>query len=83
MKAVSKNDADFILESLKEGMHVDGRSLQERRNIVFAFGRKDGQVLLQAGGTVLYTTVTTSLKNPFIEREREGAYKINVSLGRE
>jgi len=80
MKAVSKNDSEFILETLKQGMHVDGRPLLERRKMTFAFGKEDGQVLLQIGNTVLYTTLATYLRNPFIEREREGMYKINVNL---
>ena len=80
MKSVSKNDTEFILEGLKSGIRVDGRSLMEYRDISFAFGKSDGQVMVQMGNTVIYTSLSTVIVDPFIERAREGMYRINVRL---
>jgi len=78
MKQVSKNDSGFILEALKSGIRVDGRGWLDHRNFTFAFGKNDGQVFVQLGNTVIYTTLKTVIVDPYIERAREGIYRINV-----
>ncbi|MDR3549371.1 MAG: hypothetical protein P4M11_14090 [Candidatus Pacebacteria bacterium] len=77
-KANSKNDAEFMLESLKSGLRLDGRGPLEYREMSFAFGKADGQVMVQIGRTVIYITLSTVVVDPFVERAREGIYRINV-----
>ena len=77
-KPNSKNDSEFVLESLKTGLRLDGRAPLEYRDLSFAFGREDGQVMVQLGKTIIYTTLSTVIVDPFVERAREGIYRINV-----
>ena len=65
-KALSKNDAEFVLEGLKTGIRLDGRNNMDYRDMSFAFGKEDGQVMVQLGNTIIYTTLSTVLVDPFV-----------------
>jgi hypothetical protein len=48
---ISNNERVFILEALKQGLRVDGRSPFDLRTIDFKFGTTPGVVLVQLGRT--------------------------------
>ncbi|EFA81538.1 Putative exosome complex exonuclease [Heterostelium album PN500] len=77
---LSKNEKDFILSSIDQGLRVDGRRLNDMRSIKINFGKQYGMVEVQLGRTRVYTTVTCEVTEPKPERPNEGFFIFNTDV---
>ncbi|KYR00615.1 putative exosome complex exonuclease [Tieghemostelium lacteum] len=77
---LSKNERDFVLESLDKSQRIDGRGMFDIRGIEITFGKSYGMVEVQLGKTRVYTAITYEIVEPKPERPNEGFYIFNTNI---
>jgi len=74
----STNETKFTLNALKEGMRIDGRALDQYRELTIRMGNSNGQNITDLGATSVYTDIQVSTSTPDQDRPKEGFIRINV-----
>eukprot|EP01128_Nolandella_sp_AFSM9_P012875 TRINITY_DN9711_c0_g1_i1.p1 TRINITY_DN9711_c0_g1~~TRINITY_DN9711_c0_g1_i1.p1 ORF type:complete len:433 (+),score=123.16 TRINITY_DN9711_c0_g1_i1:107-1300(+) len=77
---VSRNEREFIEESLREGLRVDGRAVFDYRALRITFGKEHGQVQIQLGRTRIYVVTTCKVIEPLPDRGTEGFFTFAVDF---
>jgi exosome complex RNA-binding protein Rrp42 (RNase PH superfamily) len=77
---ISNNERAFILQALKEGIRLDGRGVEDFRDLNISFGPNYGTVHLTLGGTRIFTTVSAEIVRPFPESPNEGQLVFNAEI---
>jgi exosome complex component RRP45 len=80
MSNLSLNEKEFLRNSLKSKLRLDGRGLLDHRNISISFGLTLGSVELSLGDTKIQSKIIYSLEEPRKERPNEGFLKFKVDL---
>lgn len=79
-EVVSLNERQFILESLRENLRVDGRRTYDVRTINISFGNSNGYAEVQLGATRVICIVSGQLVKPFPGRPTEGFFHFNTEF---
>ncbi|ETO20644.1 hypothetical protein RFI_16573 [Reticulomyxa filosa] len=69
---LSINDRHFILKALQKGYRLDGRGLEDARDVKYTFGLNPGSVEVQLGGTRVFAKVSQMLVQPQIGKSNQG-----------
>lgn len=77
---VSQNEKDFMIESLKQGLRVDGRSLNEFRELDIELADEPGLVYVQLGKTKLSVKISGTITAPYDDKPLDGIFTINTEL---
>lgn len=77
---VSTNEAAFIRQSIAAGCRVDGRGLQDLRDVQLTCGRSWGHVEVNWGGTKVLIQVHADVVAPYPDHPTEGFFRINAEL---
>lgn len=77
---ISSNDETFIREALKNGLRLDGRKLDEFRDIDIAFGSRYGHVEVSLGKTKIAVKISAEIMAPFEDRPFEGLFQISTEI---
>jgi len=77
---VSNVEKSFILSALEDNKRIDGRLLNERRDISIDFGREDGCCVCTLGRTRVIAQASCSIVEPRATRPNEGLLMINVNF---
>jgi exosome complex component RRP45 len=70
----------FILEALSQNVRVDGRALDQFRNIELEFGDEYGSVSLRIGKTRVFVQISAQVTKPSDERKFDGIFTITTEL---
>uniref|UniRef100_A0A0K2UJT2 Exosome complex component RRP45 n=1 Tax=Lepeophtheirus salmonis TaxID=72036 RepID=A0A0K2UJT2_LEPSM len=74
----SNAEHSFILSALSEGKRLDGRKLDERRDLTIHFGREWGTTEVKLGETRVLASTSCSVGEPQSSRPNEGVLKIRM-----
>eukprot|EP01133_Synstelium_polycarpum_P001184 gene1184-1362_t len=77
---LSKNEREFLLSSIAQGLRIDGRRLNDMRALKISFGKLPGTVEVQLGRTRVYTSVTCEVTEPRPERPNEGFFVFTTEI---
>ncbi|KAJ5171881.1 Exoribonuclease phosphorolytic domain 1 [Penicillium capsulatum] len=77
---ISLAEHDFILESLKEDVRLDGRQADQLRPLNISFGEEYGHVKLQLGKTSIVVRISAEVTKPQDERPFDGLFNIVLEL---
>lgn len=77
---VSNLEKAFILASLEDKKRIDGRLLNERRELSIDFGKEDGCCVCNLGRTRVLAQASCSIVEPRPTRPNEGLLIINVNF---
>lgn len=78
---ISLNERLFIIESLKQGLRLDGRQLHELRDPIITVSKTEyGYVEVELGNTKLTVRVSCEITKPFQDRPFEGILVINSDV---
>ncbi|ODV94861.1 hypothetical protein PACTADRAFT_50715 [Pachysolen tannophilus NRRL Y-2460] len=77
---VSNVAKDFELESLKQGLRLDGRKLNEFRDVEINIGNSYGSVDVKLGKTRIAVRISAEIVAPFEDRPFEGLFMINTEI---
>ncbi|KIW10802.1 hypothetical protein PV08_10101 [Exophiala spinifera] len=77
---ISNIERNFILEALEQGVRLDGRTLDQFRNIDLEFGDEYGTVTLRLGKTRVFVQVSAEVTKPQEERKFDGIFTITTEL---
>lgn len=79
---LSNNERAFIEDSIKEGLRIDQRQLNEFRDLEIVFVSKElGSVVVSLGNTKVFACVSCEVSTPKTSRPNEGTIFVNVELG--
>jgi exosome complex component RRP45 len=70
----------FILDALSQNVRVDGRALDQFRNMELEFGDEYGSVSIQMGKTRVFVQVSAQVTKPSEERKFDGIFTITTEL---
>lgn len=76
----SNVERTFILEALSQNVRVDGRALDQFRNIELDFGDEYGSVSLRMGKTRVFVQISAQVTKPSDERKFDGIFTITTEL---
>lgn len=78
---ISANEKLYILESLKQGIRLDGRKNDQMRVPVITLSKSEyGFVEVKLGNTQLVVRVSSEISKPFPDRPFEGIFTINSEI---
>lgn len=78
---ISLNERSFILEGLKNGIRMNGRSFNEMRKPKFNISKDEyGFVEVELGNTKLAVRVSCEIIKPYEDRPFEGIFTINTEI---
>ncbi|RVX73466.1 hypothetical protein B0A52_03108 [Exophiala mesophila] len=77
---ISNIEKSFILEALSQDVRLDGRSLDQWRNLELEFGQEYGTATLRLGKTRVHVQISAEVTKPLEERKFEGLFTINAEL---
>jgi len=77
---VSSCESQFLLEALWEGKRLEGRGVNDVRDIDIVFGTEWGSVLVTQGTTRVLAQVSAQVTEPRLARPNEGILIVNVEL---
>lgn len=76
----SINERQFVLEALQQDIRLDGRSLDDLREVQIDFGDEDGVADVRLGKTRVLTNISASLASPNPDRKFDGVFTITAEL---
>eukprot|EP00736_Rhodelphis_marinus_P011310 Rmarinus@m.2562 len=74
-RPLSKNERDFIVSALRDGVRVDGRAPNKYRPVAIEYGPAIGAVEVRIGFTRVMCRVTCEVVEPTSDRASEGQLK--------
>lgn len=77
---ISTCEKQFIQQSVKDGLRIDGRGLTEQRKYNITFGTEWGCCQVVLGNTRVMAQVSCSVQVPTASRSNEGMLFINVEM---
>jgi len=77
---LSINERDFILQSLREGLRVDGRQYDQYRPVDVLFGEQYGAVDVRIGKTKVAVRISCEVTIPYPDRMFDGIFNIVCEL---
>jgi exosome complex component RRP45 len=80
MSNFSNIQKNFILNSLKKNLRIDGRDHKSSRELNITFGKNPGEVEISLGNTIVIGRVKAKIVSPHKYRDREGYLKFNIDL---
>jgi exosome complex component RRP45 len=75
---ISNSEKDFLLKYLKDDKRLDGRELEDFRNIKITKLDENGQVETKLGNTFVISQIFAKLVAPNIDRPNEGVIVFSV-----
>lgn len=76
----SNNEREFILSALRENVRLDGRALDQFRDIDLAFGEEYGVADVRIGKTRVLVNVSAEVVVPYTDRKFDGIFTISTEL---
>ncbi|KAK6843065.1 hypothetical protein PG987_003925 [Apiospora arundinis] len=76
----SQNEKDFILKAVREGHRLDGRALDQFRQLDLNFGDQYGVADVTLGKTRILAKVTAEVTVPYTDRPFDGIFTITTEL---
>lgn len=78
---ISLNEKAFLLQSLKQGLRIDGRKVNQMRDPTITLSKSEyGYVEVKLGKTQLAVRVSSEISKPFPDRPFEGIFTINSEI---
>jgi len=77
---VSSCESAFLLEALWEGKRLDGRTVNDMRDLEITYGSMFGSCQVCLGPTRVVAQVSASVTEPRLTRPNEGVLFVNVEL---
>jgi len=77
---VSSCESAFLLEALWEGKRLDGRGVNDQRDLDLTFGSRFGSCQVCLGPTRVLAQVSATVTEPRLTRPNEGILFVNVEL---
>lgn len=77
---ISNSERDFLLESLKQNLRLDGRKFDQFRDVDIKLGKELGDVIITMGGTKVHCKVSAEITQPYDDRPFEGIFIISTEL---
>ncbi|KAH0399702.1 hypothetical protein KCU89_g5934, partial [Aureobasidium melanogenum] len=76
----SLNERQFIRDALFESIRLDGRQLDQYRNLELEFGDDYGVADVRLGKTRVVVRVSAEVTTPFPDRKFDGVFTISTEL---
>lgn len=77
---LSSNESDFTINSLKQGLRVDGRNPIDTRVMSVKFAKNPGEIEFSLGQTLVLSKISCEIVPPKEESPSEGFLKFKVDL---
>ncbi|KIX98367.1 uncharacterized protein Z520_05668 [Fonsecaea multimorphosa CBS 102226] len=77
---ISNIERNFILQALEHGVRVDGRRLDQFRNLDLQFGDEYGTVTARLGKTRVHVQISAEVTKPLEDRKFDGIFTIITEL---
>ncbi|ODQ78521.1 hypothetical protein BABINDRAFT_162726 [Babjeviella inositovora NRRL Y-12698] len=77
---ISTNEQTFLLEALQKGIRMDGRKVDEFRNVEISIGDEYGYIEIRMGKTKILARVSAEITQPFEDRPFEGVFQISTEV---
>ncbi|OAP62001.1 hypothetical protein AYL99_04204 [Fonsecaea erecta] len=77
---ISNIERNFILHALEQGIRVDGRQLDQFRDVDLQFGDEYGTVTARLGKTRVHVQVSAEVTKPLEDRKFDGIFTITTEL---
>lgn len=77
---VSKSEAQFLLDNLAQSQRLDGRKLDQFRDVEIAFGKEYGDVSVKLGDTRVHCRVSAQVVEPYEDRPFEGIFVVSTEI---
>lgn len=75
---ISQVESQFILESLRNNLRLDGRSFDSMRPLDIKFGKEYGDVTITLGETKVHCRTSCEVTQPYEDRPFEGLFLIST-----
>ncbi|KAI5928404.1 ribosomal protein S5 domain 2-type protein [Camillea tinctor] len=76
----SLNERAFVVQALQEGLRIDGRALDQFRELDLKFGDQYGVADLTLGKTRIFAKVSAEVTTPYTDRPFDGIFTITTEL---
>ncbi|BFZ62497.1 3'-5'-exoribonuclease [Saitoella coloradoensis] len=76
----SISERNFVLDALRQGLRVDGRAVDQTRDLEITFGDEYGNVDVRMGKTRVLARISAEIAQPYPNKPFEGFFTINTSL---
>lgn len=76
----SSNEREFVLSALRENIRLDGRALDQFRDIDLAFGEEYGVADVRMGKTRVLVNISAEVVVPYADRKFDGIFTISTEL---
>ncbi|ETN39573.1 uncharacterized protein HMPREF1541_05799 [Cyphellophora europaea CBS 101466] len=77
---ISNVERNFVLDSLAQGLRVDGRGIHDFRKINVNFGTEYGSATVTLGKTRILIQISAEVTKPLEDRKFDGVFTINTEL---
>lgn len=77
---VSTAESKFVLEALKIGQRLDGRALDQFREVKITLGKEYGDVLVELGKTKVHCKISCAIAIPYEDRPFEGVFHVSTEI---
>eukprot|EP01024_Parvocaulis_polyphysoides_P052601 TRINITY_DN52019_c0_g1_i1.p2 TRINITY_DN52019_c0_g1~~TRINITY_DN52019_c0_g1_i1.p2 ORF type:complete len:156 (+),score=22.29 TRINITY_DN52019_c0_g1_i1:54-470(+) len=77
---ITNSEKEFILQALKEGVRIDGRTPNDYRPIKFQIAVDDHSATVLLGSTRVCAVISASIDVPHITRQNEGQLRFTVEF---
>ncbi|KAH3676386.1 hypothetical protein WICMUC_002017 [Wickerhamomyces mucosus] len=77
---VSINEKSFVFDALKQGIRLDGRKLEDFRNVDITLGDEYGYVDVRLGKTRVVARISAEISTPFEDRPFEGLFTVSTEI---
>lgn len=74
------NERDFVFEALKQGIRIDGRKLEQFRDVEITLGDEYGYVDVKMGKTRVVARISADIVSPFEDRPFEGLFQVSTEI---
>ncbi|ODV58269.1 exosome non-catalytic core subunit RRP45 [Ascoidea rubescens DSM 1968] len=77
---LSRNEQEFLLQLLAQGKRLDGREIEQFRDVEIKLGEEYGYVDVKLGRSRVVVRISSEIVKPFEDRPFEGIFNINIEL---
>ncbi|KAH7584897.1 Exosome complex component RRP45 [Nakaseomyces glabratus] len=77
---ISTSEATFIVEALRQKQRLDGRRLDQFRDVQIEFGKEYGDVTVRMGKTLVQCRISCQITEPYEDRPFEGLFVISTEI---
>lgn len=77
---ISTSESAFIREALRQSLRLDGRKLDQFRDVKIEFGQEYGDVTVTMGKTLVHCRISCHITEPYEDRPFEGLFLISTEV---